>query len=159
MKANKIIAKILIMTMVFSIITSSLAYGEGQINKEETVYVNLDNNGKAIEKISSIWLYSDSPLKNVEDKSILKDVVNVKGKEKAEIKDGKLIWNTDNTEIYYRGNVEKQLPLNPKIKYFLDGKEVQVEDILGESGRLKIQINIENTDKHSINKNGKTQEA
>ena len=77
MKANKIIAKILIMTMVFTIITSSLAYGEGQINKEETVYVNLDNNGKAIEKISSIWLYSDSPLKNVEDKSILKDVVNV----------------------------------------------------------------------------------
>ncbi len=72
MKANKTISKILIMTIILSIFTSSLAYGEGIVTKEETVYVNLDNNGNTKEKISSVWLHSDTSLKFVEDKSNLK---------------------------------------------------------------------------------------
>lgn len=150
MKTNKLISKILIMTIVFTMVSSTMVFGEGRVIKEETVYVNLDNSGKDIDKTSSIWLHSNSPLKTVEDKSILKDVVNVKGEEKPEVKNEKLIWETDDTDIYYQGKADKELPIKPEIKYFLDGKEVEIGDIVGESGKLKISINIKNIDRQNI---------
>lgn len=150
MKTNKFISKILIMTIVFTMVSSTMVFGEGRVIKEETVYVNLDNSGKDIDKTSSIWLHSNSPLKTVEDKSILKDVVNVKGEEKPEVKNEKLIWETDDTDIYYQGKADKELPIKPEIKYFLDGKEVEIGDIVGESGKLKVSINIKNIDRQNI---------
>lgn len=51
------------------------------------------------------------------------------------------------------------MPLKPEIKYYLDGKEVKPEDIVGESGSFKIQINIENQDKHRVNTGGKSKDA
>ena len=38
------------------------------------------------------------------------------------------------------------MPLNIKIQYFLNDKEVVPEDIVGKSGKLKMKITIENTD-------------
>ena len=151
MKTNKTISKILAITMAVSMVLPSFAYADGKVTKEETVYVNLNNRGEDIQSISSIWLHSDSPLKTVEDKSNLKDVVNVKGNEVPEIKNGRLIWKTDNTDLYYQGKAEKKLPISADIKYFLDGKEVDVEEIVGKSGKFKISIDLENTDNHNIN--------
>ena len=150
MKTNKIIARLLAIVMILTIVFSNIAFAEGKVSKEETVYVNLDNKGEELEKTSSVWIHSDSPLNTVEDKSILKEVVNVKGDEEPKIENGKIIWETDKKDIYYQGKVEKQLPIKPEIKYYLDGKEVEVEDIVGESGGLKITLNIDNIDKRSI---------
>ena len=86
MKINKTISKILAVVMMFSIFLPSIAYGEGKIIKEETVYVNLDNSGENIETISSIWLHSDTSLNTVEDKSILEEVTNVKVKKYLKLK-------------------------------------------------------------------------
>ncbi len=69
--------------------------------------MNLDNSGEDIEKISSIWIHSDAPLNSIEDKTILEDVVNIKGEEMPKVEDGKLIWETDNEDIYYQGKVKK----------------------------------------------------
>lgn len=160
MKANKTISKILAMAMILTLVSSNLVLGEGIVKKEETVYVNLDNSGEDIEKISSIWIHSDAPLNSLEDKTILEDVVNVKGEEEPKVEDGKLIWETDNKDIYYQGKVKKQLPLKPSIKYYLDGKEVKPEDIVGKSGEIRISIDIQNNDKHSIHlKKGETKTA
>lgn len=148
------------MAMIITLVSSNLVFGEGIVKKEETVYVNLDNSGEDIEKISSIWIHSDAPLNSIEDKTILEDVVNIKGEEMPKVEDGKLIWETDNEDIYYQGKVKKQIPLKPSIKYYLDGKEVRPEDIVGESGEIKISIDIQNKDKHSIHlKKGETKTA
>jgi putative membrane protein len=45
MKTNKLIARILIMVIVLSTLASSIAFAEGKVIKEETVYVNLNNEG------------------------------------------------------------------------------------------------------------------
>lgn len=150
MKANKIISRILAMVMILTCVFSNITFGEGIVKKEETVYVNLDNSGEDIEKISSIWIHSNSPLKTIEDKSTLEDVINVKGEEVPEVKDGKLVWKTENKDIYYQGKVKQQIPLKPSIKYYLDGKEVKPEDIVGKSGEIRISIDIQNRDKHPI---------
>lgn len=147
MKINKRITRILTIVMVLSIITSSIAFAEGKVIKEETVYVNLNNKGEAQDITSSIWLHSDTPLKNIEDKTILKEVTNVKGDEVARIEDGKLIWESDKKDIYYQGITDKELPIKTEIKYYLDGNLVEPENIVGKSGDIRITINIENRDK------------
>lgn len=147
MKTNKTIAKILTIVMALSIITSSVAFAEGKVTKEETVYVNLNNKGEVIDTTSSIWLHSDSPLKTVEDKTILKEVINVKGDEVPKSEEGKLIWQSDKKDIYYQGKADKELPIKAEIRYYLDGKLVEPEDIAGKSGDMRITINIENRDK------------
>lgn len=157
MKANKTISRILAMVMILTLVSSNMVLGEGVVKKEETVYVNLNNNGEDLEKISSIWIHSNSPLKNLEDKTILEDVVNVKGEETPKVEDGKLMWNTDNKDIYYQGKVKRQIPIKPKIKYYLDGKKVEPEEIVGQSGEIRIRIDIENKDNRSIHlKKGET---
>ncbi len=147
MKINKRITRILTIVMVLSIITSSIAFAEGKVIKEETVYVNLNNKGEAQDITSSIWLHSDSLLKNVKDKTVLKEVTNVKGDEVPRIEDGKLIWESEKKDIYYQGITDKELPIKTEIKYYLDGNLVEPEAIVGKSGDIKITINIENRDK------------
>lgn len=160
MKTNKIMAKILSGVIISSLIFPSSTYAAGGVYKDETVYVNLDNAGKDIDKSSSIRLYSDTPLKKIEDESILKEVTNVKGDEVPDILDGKMIWETDEKNLYYQGKVEKELPIKAEIEYCLDGEKVDIENIAGESGELKINISIENIDKRPIIfKNGEKREG
>ncbi|HSH35764.1 hypothetical protein [Schnuerera sp.] len=146
MKTDKIIARVLIIVMTLTILSSNVVMAEGKVFKEETVYVNLNNKGEELGKISSIWIHSDTPLETVEDKSELKDIINIKGDEVPIIEDGKLIWETDKKDIYYQGKADKSLPIQPEIKYYLDGKKVDVEDIVGETGDIKITIDINNKD-------------
>lgn len=150
MKINKSMVRVLALAIILSIGFQSLGYAAGQVYKDETIYVNLDNKGRDENRYASVRLHSDSPLKKIEDKSILEDVKNVKGDEEASIEDGKIIWETDKKDIYYQGEVDKALPIMPEVKYYLDGDEVEAEDIAGESGELEIHISIENTDKRSI---------
>ena len=156
MKTNRVISRVLLIVMILTVVSSSVGFAEGEVFKDETVYVNLDNSGKDLNKSSSVWLHSETPLNKVEDKSILKEVINVKGDEEPNIKNGKIIWETDKKDIYYQGDVRKELPIKPIIKYYLDGKEIDPDDIGGESGEIRITIDIENTDKRSVKlKDGK----
>ena len=53
-------------------------------------------------------------------------------------------WRTDGSDIYYQGTTSKELPVSVKLKYFLDGVETDPNDLVGKSGKLKIQVNYEN---------------
>lgn len=150
MKTNKSIIRILSAAIIICLIFNSSVFAAGKVYKDETIYVNLDNQGKDEEKYASVRLHSNSSLNRVEDKSILKEVENIKGNEKPEIENGKLIWESDKKDIYYQGEPGKSLPVETKIKYYLDGNQVQAEEIAGESGELEINIEIENKDKQAV---------
>lgn len=125
------------------------------IKKDETIYVNLDSNGNVVHKVTSVHLHSDKGLKSIQDQSNLKNVVNVKTDEQPSIAGNTLIWNTDQNDVYYQGDVEQTLPIATNIVYTLDGKTVNPADIVGKSGRLKISIDIKNNDPRTIKlKNG-----
>lgn len=130
------------------------------IKKDETVFVNLDSDGRVIHKVSSIHLHSDKELKTVSDKSNLKNIVNVKTDDQPGIPGNTVIWNTDQKDVYYQGDIEQSLPIETSIHYTLDGKTVRPEDIVGQSGRLKISIDIKNNDPRTIKlKNGGTKKG
>ncbi|AZK44343.1 hypothetical protein EEI45_05930 [Erysipelothrix piscisicarius] len=127
------------------------------IKKDETVFVNLDSDGRVLHKVSSVHLHSDKALKTVTDQSNLKNIVNVKTDDQPGIAGNTVLWNTDQKDVYYQGDLEQALPIETTIHYTLDGKTVRPEEILGQSGRLKILIDIKNNDPRTIKlKNGGT---
>lgn len=126
------------------------------VSKTETVYVNLDLSGKATQINVSDWLHTDETEVYVDDITTLKDVTNVKS-EILPVKDGEnLRWNMQETDLYYSGTGERDLPLKFDIQYKLDGKKISADKIGGKSGRVEITIKVENTEYKDVTINGKT---
>ena len=103
------------------------------VKKQETVYINLNSDG-TVKKINvTDWLHTDTPQTVIEDVSSLENITNVKTLTPADIRDGKLYWDMDTTDLYYSGTTEKPSPLNITIRYFLDDVEMTAEEIAGKS--------------------------
>ena len=124
--------------------------------KVETVYVNADASGATNDIIVSEWLKNAGASSELADKTELKDIVNVKGDETfKENGDGTLTWQAKGSDIYYQGVTDKKLPVNMKITYSLDGKEIKPEELAGKSGKVTIRFEYENTDKQTVDVDGK----
>ncbi len=160
MRTDSRFKKFVSLCLATAILGSNVAFADSLINKDETVYGDLDLNGGQKEVISSVWLSSEKELNKVVDSSDLKEIRNIKGDEKPEIKFEEIIWNSKNKDLYYQGKSDKSLPVEFKIRYFLDEKEVKPEDIAGKSGKLKIVIDLENRDYRELKlSNGKNRKV
>ncbi|MCR5823888.1 MAG: hypothetical protein K6G60_05590 [Lachnospiraceae bacterium] len=116
-------------------------------DKDETVYVLTDASGKVNRIIVSDRLTNVEGLDEIGDLSELKDIKNVKGKETF-TKDGNaLTWKAQGKEIVYRGETDKALPVEMKITYALDGKEVAPEELAGKSGHVTVTYELKNNEK------------
>lgn len=113
--------------------------------KTETVYVNTDASGRVSDITVTDWIHTDKAQVKVSDKSSLENITNVKSDRKPVKENGGITWHMDTTDIYYSGKSNKTLPVNIKIKYFLDGKEISADNIAGKSGRVEMHISVENT--------------
>lgn len=150
--------KIISLSLVILILLSSTVFAQGDIEKKETAYVTLDAQGKPVEEIVSVWLHSNKKIGKINDSSILKDIKNIKGEEVPEIKGDKVIWNSNQEDIFYQGKTNKGLPVDVKIKYSLDNKEINPKELAGKSGNIKMNIELINKEKHNINLNGENKE-
>ena len=92
--------------------------------KEETVYVFTDANGNLKSMTVSNWLKNRDGSSELYDRSILKNIENVKGDESFTQNGEELVWNAGGNDIYYQGTTDKQPPVTQKITYFLEGTEV-----------------------------------
>jgi len=135
---------------------SAVASSESEAGKVETVYVKTDANGAVNDVIVSEWLKNADASSEMSDTTELKDIVNVKGSETfTDNGDGTLTWNASGADIYYQGTTDKELPVNMKITYTLDGKEISPEELAGKSGRVTIRFDYENKEKQTVEVNGK----
>lgn len=114
------------------------------VTKTETVYVNLDASGNVSKVSVSDWLHTDKGEVYVDDASDLENVTNVKSQVKPVIDGDKMRWNMPDTDLYYSGTTDRELPLSVELKYYLDGKEIKPEDLAGKSGEVKIDIKMVN---------------
>lgn len=116
-----------------------------EAGKEETVYVLADAKGTVNQVIVSDWLKNSEGENSLADISDLNDIENVKGYETFETdEDGNIIWQAQGSDIYYRGNSDKEVPVEVKISYKLDGKDISPEELAGKSGRVTIRMDYEN---------------
>ena len=151
---KKMGTKLISSTLLFSILAYSaapvLAY-----TKEESVYSKLDNNGIAYQTIVSNHLKNTEKSELLKDISDLMNIENVSGNQEYEEDNGRLIWKAEGEDIYYQGNSKKELPIECKISYKLDGQEISKEDIIGKSGFAKVIFEFTNKEQRKATINGK----
>ena len=123
-------------------------------SKEESVYVKADESGNVKKTTVSEWL--KNPEKGtVSDTSELKDIKNVKGDETFETgSNNNVSWKSEGNDIYYQGTIDKELPVDVKVSYKLDGKSISPKDLKGKSGKVEIQFSYDNKSKQTVNVNG-----
>lgn len=150
MKNKKMISGLLLFT-----ITSYMTIPVFATSKSETVYSNLDSNGKAYKTIVSTQLTNEDKLNKITDISNLLNIENTNGDETFKKEGNQVIWDSNGNNIYYKGESDKQLPVECKITYELNGEEISAEELKGKSGNVKIKINYTNNKKHIVSVNGK----
>lgn len=133
--------------------------GVDETTKDETVYVISDAKGQPGKVIVEEWLKNRDKAETIEDVSDLKDITNIKGDETFTQDGDKLTWQAGGNDIYYQGTTEKQVPISEKITYYLDGKEIEPEQLAGKSGKVTIHFDYENHEKTTIEKDGKSIEV
>lgn len=124
--------------------------GVDDTTKDETVYIIADSKGASGKVIVEEWLKNRDGADVIEDVSDLDDITNIKGDETF-TKDGdKLTWQANGNDIYYEGTSTKQVPITETVTYFLDGKEIEPEELAGKSGEVTIRFDYENHEKTTI---------
>ena len=150
-KITKIISTTLLCTTVLYT-TPVLAY-----TKDETVYSKMNNKGNKYETIVSTHLQNSENEELIKDMTDLINIKNTNGDEKFEQKENSLTWNSEKKDIYYQGESQKDLPIEVNIKYSLDGKDIEPQDVVGKNGKVKITIEYKNKDEHIVKINGKNE--
>lgn len=128
---------------------------DGETVKDETVYAMLNSDGSVDQEIVSSWLHNDNGIRNIKEQLDLSNVKNVKSDEKPEVSGKTYTWNADSNDIYYEGTSTKTLPVQVRVTYKLDGKEISGKDLIGKSGKLEIHISLKNTQSKTVNVNGR----
>ena len=140
MKIKKLITSTLIFITAFTNVCGALPY------KQETVYVNLKATGEEENNTVSDWIYGIGGKDYVKDLSSLQEIKVIQGK-KNYYENGLIRWDAGRDDIYYQGKSSKKTPLDIKIKYYLENKEISPEELAGKTGRIKIKINLKNLEK------------
>ena len=113
--------------------------------KEETVYVIAGNDGTVQKVIVSDWIRNTAGKTGVEDASDLQDITVLKEGESFTMGGNNTrVWDTTNDDIYYQGNIEKELPVDMKVSYYLDGNPITPAELIGKSGRVTIRYEYTN---------------
>lgn len=150
---NKVISKIVSGTLLCSMVGYTLpvfAY-----TKDETVYSKLDASGSNYKTIVSTHIENTENEELIKDLSDLLNVKNTSGDETFTQDGSTFTWNANKNDIYYQGESQKDLPIECKVKYELDGKEISANEIAGKSGKVKITLQYTNKEERTVTVNGK----
>lgn len=148
-KLSKITASIILgTTLMYTLPVSAFT-------KDETVYSNLNSKGEKYQTIVTTHLINENDEKILKDLTTLLNIENTSGNENFKKEGEELIWEANSNDIYYKGETDKSLPIDIKITYVLDGKEIEPEKIAGKDGKVKITIQLENKEIKEVEINGK----
>ena len=154
-KSLRFASAALALTLAAGCAMPAFAAGKSSFSKSETVYAVMNGDGSIKSTTVSEHLYSASGLANVTDKTTLTDIQNTESDAEFTQTGEELVWNTNDTDVYYKGNTDKALPIDVKVTYALDGQEAALEDIIGKSGHLTVTVNLKNNETGTVNVNGK----
>lgn len=135
-------------------LSALLPLNTNALEKNEMVYTNLDYDGSV--KTSTVTNHLSFVGSNdFVDESELKDILNLNGEEKFVIASDKITWSPLGEDIFYKGTIEKNVPIKTSIKYYLDGEECDIGDMLGKQGQVKIVYSFSNENKNYTSINGR----
>ena len=138
--------------------TTINASAETETSKDETVYVLAGADGTVQKIIVSDWIKNAMAADSLEDKTELSDIENIKGDESFTLGgDNSCVWDAQGNDIYYQGNIEKELPVQMSVCYTLDGQAIAPEALAGQSGHVTIRFDYQNMQYEEVLLDGKTE--
>ena len=126
------------------------------LQKNETIYSTLNYKGEMTKTTVSNHL-SFLEKDTIEDETQLKNILNIGGNETFTLNGNQLSWNTQDKDIYYEGEIEKEGPIGISIRYFLNEEEKDAKEMVGLSGKVKIQMTFSNKEEHQVIIHGKNE--
>ncbi|BAC12304.1 hypothetical conserved protein [Oceanobacillus iheyensis HTE831] len=114
-------------------------------SKNEVIYANLQAGG-SMKDMYVVNAFELSKPGLIEDYGNYQGVKNLTDTSPVEQNDDKVSMIAEDDSFYYQGNITKELPWTFDIKYYLDGKEMEPEQMIGESGEVEITIDVQEND-------------
>ena len=151
---KRIIKKVIVCTLILSGLFQTT--GVYALTKDESVYVKLNENGD-VQSTSITEHLNDYSGNIINDKTTLNNIKNINGSEKFNLEGNDLIWETKGNDIFYQGIYNKDLPISIDVKYYLDGEEKTVNEMLGKKGNIRIDLTYKNNSYKNMNINGKSE--
>lgn len=151
----RIASAALALTLAAGMALPAVAASKPAFSKDETVYAVLEADGSIRSTIVSEHLYHAGGLSSVTDRTTLTDIVNTESDAEFTQNGESLVWNTSDTDVYYKGNTDKPLPLAAAVTYTLDGVEKPLEELLGQSGHLVVTVQLTNQTAEMLTVDGK----
>ena len=145
---KNILRKISLITFAIGILITSIPINVYALDKNESVYGKLNYDGTVKSIIVNEQINNRDSLDIIEDYSELENILNIKNNAKYSLENNHLTWYANGKDIIYKGNIDKELPINLDITYMLDGKEYKAEDIVGKKGKITIKFKYTNNDRH-----------
>ncbi|MEE0692893.1 MAG: hypothetical protein U0M33_08330 [Lachnospiraceae bacterium] len=133
-------AAVLSITMAAGMVLPANA--EEQVKKDENVYVNLNQDGS----VSGVYVVNEYMLD--EDTQMIdygkySSVKNLTSNEELAVNGDEITANAEKGKFFYQGDVENpQLPWTIHLSYYLDGKEMEAQELAGKSGKLEIHVEL-----------------
>ena len=153
-KSLRFASAALALTLAAGCAMPAFAAGKSSFSKSETVYAVMNADGSIKSTTVSEHLYNASGLANVTDKTTLTDIQNTESDAEFTQNGEELVWNTNDNDVYYKGNTDKALPIDVNVTYALDGQQAALEDIIGKSGHLTVTVSLKNNETGTVNVNG-----
>ena len=154
-KVKQILSLFLCISVLISGFIPVYAEAPQKATKDENVFLILNADGSIQDQIVSNWIHCDSGVSHIKDQSSLSNIENLKGEQLPEKDNGFLIWNTEETDVYYQGKTQQTPPITVSIQYELDGKNLSASELIGKSGHVKISVKLTNHEKTTQEINGK----
>lgn len=134
-----------------------LPYNLNAATKNETVYGKLNYDGTVKSVLVNEQLLNNGKNDMLEDYSELKNILNIGNDNKFTQIGNDLNWNAYGKDIIYQGTTDKTLPVNLQITYKLNDETKNIDEIIGKSGRVTINLKYTNNLPHTSYINGKSE--
>ncbi|GAB2532449.1 YhgE/Pip domain-containing protein [Gracilibacillus alcaliphilus] len=131
---------LLIMISMLTLPTITVSAEENQPAKNEVVYTILQPDGSQKE-MYVVNSFEEVGNGEITDYGAYTDVKNLTDLSEINLNGDKVSLAAEQDNFFYQGNLEEQpLPWNFEIDYQLNGQDKDPEQMLGEDGRLRIEI-------------------
>ncbi len=123
--------------------------------KDETVYVLASADGSVRKIIVSDWVKNTLGQDSIDDVTQLTNLENVKGNESFTLGgDDSCVWDAQGNDIYYQGEIGKELPVDLAVSCTLDGQPISPDELAGRSGKVTIRFDYTNNQYELVDING-----
>ena len=127
----------------------------GRNVKDETVYVLASADGTVHKIIVSDWVKNTLGQDSIDDVTQLTNLENVKGNESFTLGgDDSCVWDAQGNDIYYQGEIGKELPVDLAVSCTLDGQPISPDELAGRSGKVTIRFDYTNNQYELVDING-----